>query len=72
MPDGLEHIDCPICGPAGVSEFAVEDGWHIVNCSGCGLLYVNPRRKTEDPTKHFQEDYIDNKDRVEVDFIAFC
>jgi len=39
----LETIECPLCGGARGVEWGAENGFSCVKCSGCGLVYVNPR-----------------------------
>lgn len=38
-----EKIACPYCGAMESSAWAVEIGFTAVRCSGCALIYVNPR-----------------------------
>jgi len=37
------EVSCYNCGSAKHTLYAVENGCNLVKCSGCGLLYVNPR-----------------------------
>ena len=41
---GLEHVDCPICGPADRSTW-LDDGQatRYVRCRTCGTVYASPR-----------------------------
>ena len=39
----LENIDCPYCGESRSTPWANENGFTAVKCSGCGIVYVNPR-----------------------------
>lgn len=39
----LEKIDCPFCGKNESQFWAVENGYTMVKCSPCGLVYLNPR-----------------------------
>src|SRR2546425_644636 len=34
---------CYSCGSTHHTLYATENGWRLVKCSACGLLYVNPR-----------------------------
>jgi SAM-dependent methyltransferase len=44
MPENpLEPIACPYCGSDHHTPWAEEIGFAAVRCSGCGLLYCNPR-----------------------------
>lgn len=40
----VEHIACPCCHTVGSHAlWAEENGYEVVKCFGCGLVYVNPR-----------------------------
>jgi SAM-dependent methyltransferase len=39
----VETIDCPLCHGRSHTPWGSENGYQCVKCSGCGLLYVNPR-----------------------------
>jgi 2-polyprenyl-3-methyl-5-hydroxy-6-metoxy-1,4-benzoquinol methylase len=39
----LEHINCPYCNESKSIPWARENGFTAVKCSGCGIVYVNPR-----------------------------
>lgn len=49
----LEHVRCGLCGADDTRPVAEIDGFHIVRCRQCGLVYVNPRF----PEKPLQEIY---------------
>lgn len=38
-----ETINCPYCGESKSLPWATENGFTAVKCSGCGIVYVNPR-----------------------------
>ncbi len=38
-----ETIACPCCGESRSTPWAEENGFTAVKCTGCGLVYVNPR-----------------------------
>jgi len=43
-PEGaLEHVACAVCGGTESVRLFEKDGFPIVRCRGCGLVYVNPR-----------------------------
>jgi len=44
---GLIDVSCPVCGESGSEPYATENGFRLVRCSGCGLLYVTPRPDPE-------------------------
>src|SRR5271157_5542649 len=37
------RVLCYNCGSNNETPYATENGWRLVKCAGCGLLYVNPR-----------------------------
>jgi len=39
----LKAVDCYFCGGSSHAPYAEENGYSLVKCDGCGLLYVNPR-----------------------------
>jgi SAM-dependent methyltransferase len=39
----LEKVNCNFCGRDETALFLSENGFHLNRCTGCGLLYVNPR-----------------------------
>ena len=44
----LVEIDCYNCGSKEYKYYDSENGYNLVKCSACGLLYVNPRPSAED------------------------
>jgi len=49
---------CPICGPKATTPVGVSNGLPIVNCTGCGLMYVAECPPLEQTQEFFQEEYI--------------
>lgn len=47
-PDAVIRASCYYCGGARSQPFAAENGFTLVKCAGCGLLYVSPRPREED------------------------
>jgi SAM-dependent methyltransferase len=47
----LKEVKCYNCGSNESTYFDTENGYTLVKCSGCGLLYVNPRPSEEDITE---------------------
>ena len=39
----LERVACMLCGREDEEPLFTKDGFQIVRCRGCGLVYVNPR-----------------------------
>ena len=48
------NINCYNCGSDSNEYYANENGFTLVKCNSCGLLFVNPRPKTEDIDKELQ------------------
>lgn len=46
--------DCYYCGSSASLPFAEENGFTLVKCRGCGLLYVNPRPPAGDISRAAQ------------------
>ena len=46
-----EEVTCYNCKSADYSLYAEENGYRLVKCSNCGLLYVNPRPGREQMTQ---------------------
>ena len=44
----MNYISCYHCGVSETTLYAIENGYDLVKCSGCGLLYVNPRPDDQD------------------------
>ena len=40
----LVHVACPYCAGLDAAPWAQENGYSAVRCSGCDLVFVNPRR----------------------------
>jgi SAM-dependent methyltransferase/Zn ribbon nucleic-acid-binding protein len=46
----LVSVPCPCCRSADSTPYAEENGYSLVRCLQCGLLYVNPRPSGEQVT----------------------
>lgn len=44
----LEQTACCLCGSAAADPWAAENGYTMVKCRDCGLVYLNPRPAAED------------------------
>lgn len=44
----LENVQCYNCGNDSTTCFAKENGFELVKCTHCGLLYVNPRPNADE------------------------
>jgi SAM-dependent methyltransferase len=47
----LTEVNCYSCGSKEHKYYDSENGFNLVKCSNCGLLYVNPRPSSEDISK---------------------
>lgn len=67
-----ENIEgCLSCGWKELNPYIKSNGYQIVKCNQCGLLFVNPR-PTEDSIKQmFVEEYIGTDERVTEDFTSW-
>ncbi len=50
---GLEHVACNLCGADAPRPFLRRQGFAVVSCAGCGLVYVNPRPDADSLTAHY-------------------
>jgi len=44
----MKNVSCYNCRPPDSSFYASENGFNLMKCCGCGLLYVNPRPNDEE------------------------
>lgn len=56
----LQSYPCAVCGCATYTMRYVIKGFHIVQCTDCSFVYVNPRIKTEELYKLYASDYFNN------------
>lgn len=56
----LEHVRCNLCTADDTLPVAEVDGFHIVRCKRCGLLYVNPRYQQDLLQNIYTETYYDH------------
>ncbi len=47
IESGVQSVTCYNCGSVEFRLYDVENGFNLVKCAGCGLLYVNPRPTDE-------------------------
>ncbi len=68
----LEYLEfCPLCHDESFSLFAESNGFRIVECPRCTLKFVNPRPSEQEIKNHFENEYIDDEKRVDVDFTSY-
>ena len=61
----MEYVNCNLCGLDNIQvlfkkkdKFGVtENEFNVVECQGCGLLYINPRPSQEEIGKFYSETY---------------
>jgi GT2 family glycosyltransferase/2-polyprenyl-3-methyl-5-hydroxy-6-metoxy-1,4-benzoquinol methylase/glycosyltransferase involved in cell wall biosynthesis len=59
--DRREHVACNLCG-ADLPEILFEkQGYPIVRCTRCGLVYVNPRPAKEDLFSRYSDEYFEKE-----------
>jgi 2-polyprenyl-3-methyl-5-hydroxy-6-metoxy-1,4-benzoquinol methylase len=54
----LEHVACPLCGGRDDEPVRTKDGFAIVRCRSCGLVYVNPRLPVGDLVQLYSDQVI--------------
>lgn len=57
----LEHVNCNYCGSNSYTVRYVKDGFNYVQCSICGLVYVNPRLEQRAINELYDEEYFHGK-----------
>ena len=53
----LEHVTCNLCGSDEYSVRYIKDGYNIVQCNKCDLVYINPRLTQEAINQLYDENY---------------
>ena len=53
--DELEYVNCNLCGSDDAGDVFSEEGFSIVKCRQCSLVYVNPRLTGESRTQYYVE-----------------
>jgi 2-polyprenyl-3-methyl-5-hydroxy-6-metoxy-1,4-benzoquinol methylase len=54
--NGIEYVNCNICGNDSTEFFFKENNYTVVKCRKCGLVYVNPRPLDHGPESEVVED----------------
>ena len=68
----IEYLEeCPCCQQKGFNHFIKSNGWQIVRCKNCKLLFVNPRPSEASIKKLFVDEYIETDERVNEDFTSW-
>lgn len=53
----LEWVPCNLCGSSTQRPWGAKDGWSIVQCAECALVYVNPRLNARGMALAYAEEY---------------
>lgn len=61
MITSLENVACNFCGNDNYKIVYKKDGFNIVKCNNCGLVYVNPRLTQNAITELYNDDYFVGK-----------
>jgi SAM-dependent methyltransferase len=59
MHEKTEEISCNICGSKKSQPYLSMDSFKYMKCSGCGLIYQNPRPVFEALKKRYGDNYFD-------------
>lgn len=57
----LENVICNYCGADNYTKRYEKEGYNIVQCNQCGLVYVNPRLIQNDIFELYDENYFHGK-----------
>ena len=57
----LEKVNCNLCGSDDYNVKYIKDGYNIVQCNVCGMVYVNPRLSQQAINDFYHEDYFHGK-----------
>lgn len=63
-------VECPVCGSEDRRFFGVSNSRSMVKCAVCGLLMVHPLPSQVEIRKLFENEYIEDDDRVAIDFTS--
>jgi 2-polyprenyl-3-methyl-5-hydroxy-6-metoxy-1,4-benzoquinol methylase len=80
--DNLENVNCNYCGLDNSSLLYIKDGFNIVKCNNCNLVYVNPRLTSKaindlyddnyfkgggfDPSVQYEKEFLEKKDTIDL------
>jgi len=53
----LEHVNCNLCGSGENRKLFEKDGFTVVECRNCSLVYLNPMPKDDYIENLYDEDY---------------
>ena len=58
-------ITCPLCRGKNHQQLYKKDGFWIVECLKCGLIFVNPRLEVTKIRRHYDKTYYQSKDSLD-------
>ena len=56
--ESLECVNCILCGNEHAGLRCIKEGYRLVRCSSCGLVYVNPRPRPETSVEMYNMNHI--------------
>ncbi|MCK5086823.1 MAG: hypothetical protein KAQ90_04850, partial [Melioribacteraceae bacterium] len=57
----LEKVNCNLCGSDNYNVRYIKDGYNIVQCNVCEMVYINPRLSPQAISDLYHEDYFHGK-----------
>jgi SAM-dependent methyltransferase len=66
-----EHVRCALCGADEPRLFMRKDGFSVVRCSNCDLVYVNPRPTPSDVRLLYQDSSYFSGDEWYLDYVGY-
>jgi len=68
----MEYVKCNLCGENDTAAMYSIEGFNIVKCRKCGLIYVNPRPGKESLRELYNGGYFSNNDKgVSEDYLGY-
>jgi 2-polyprenyl-3-methyl-5-hydroxy-6-metoxy-1,4-benzoquinol methylase len=62
----VKHVRCYNCGSSQSDFWAEENGFKMVRCAGCGLLYVNPMPDGQEISRAAQTGLHEGQEKLDV------
>lgn len=63
----MKYVNCNICNTDDTFLVTTQNGYKVVQCKSCGLVYVNPRPENE-TLKHLYDEYHQRNGKVVSDW----
>lgn len=67
----LEHVPCALCGADRPEPFLRKDGFSIVRCANCELVYVDPRPAPREVRSLYENPGYFSGDEWYLDYLAY-